>query len=226
VFAYLRTSTLDQRHGLEAQRSKMLAVYPHAEIFEEHVSGKRLKNRPELTRAIEAACASKGILCVTKLDRLGRSARELHQTADRIKNCGATLHVLGMEPTNTPTGRMFFGMLATFAEFEREMISERTVAALETVRTKGTKLGGKRTPGQRADGSPTLDEDGNVKTPGKPGRPKLTPANDVRRSVIVDLLGSMSVAETVAHFNKHHAKDGVKPATRSFVYRIRQETES
>ena len=83
------------------------------------------------------------IVVVWKLDRLGRNAAQLYDTYQRIQARGADLVVItqpGMN-TRTPMGKAMFGMLAVFAEFEREMIHERTMAGLKAARAAG-RIGG------------------------------------------------------------------------------------
>jgi DNA invertase Pin-like site-specific DNA recombinase len=103
--------------------------------FEEHQSGKN-DNRIELTKAIKYCQDNGSVLGFTKLDRLSRRASFLHD----IKSSGIELKCLDMPELNTLT----FGIFATIAEYERELISNRTKSALAVVRltkTLGNPLG-------------------------------------------------------------------------------------
>jgi len=83
---------------------------------------------------------------VTKLDRLGRSTRELLELIDRIGKAGAAFRSLGdpLWDTSSPQGRLLSTLLAAIAEFERELIRERTSAGRERALANGVKFGRKR----------------------------------------------------------------------------------
>lgn len=168
TYAYLRTSTADQVYGLEAQRREVLAAFPDAVIFEEHASGKAGTKRPQFELALHAACSSKGVLVVTKLDRLGRSTREVLATVDTIQRCGAALVILGLAvDTRTPTGRFTLTVFAAVAEMEREFISGRTKEGLAEARQAGKAVGGARTAGVRLDGTPSTPKAGRSRQRGR-----------------------------------------------------------
>ena len=101
-------------------------------------------NRPGLTAAI-AACAPGDVLTVWKLDRLGRSMAELVGIVDDLWRRGVGLKVLTGEgaaiDTTRPEGRFILGVFATFAEFERELIRERTREGMKAARRRGKRLG-------------------------------------------------------------------------------------
>jgi DNA invertase Pin-like site-specific DNA recombinase len=111
-------------------------------VFEEAASGGRW-DRPELHRLLDQMRAG-DTLVVWKLDRLSRSLKDLLVILERIDAMGARFRSL-TEPIDTsgPTGRMMMQMLGSFAEFEREMIRERTRAGLREAREKG------RVPGRK-----------------------------------------------------------------------------
>jgi DNA invertase Pin-like site-specific DNA recombinase len=120
-------------------------------LFQEHASGVD-RTRPELARAL-AACCKGDTLIFTKLDRIARSQIHLLEIAELLRKRGAGLRSLG-DPIDTTTlgGRLMFGMLAAFAEFERGLIVERTLSGLAAARARG-RIGGNpmlRTPEGRA----------------------------------------------------------------------------
>jgi len=139
-YGYLRVSTPYQSFDQQEIELRSHGV----RIFEkEVVSGKKTK-REKLEGILEEL--RKGDeLHVTKLDRLGRTARELYEIADRLQALEVSLVIGGTkhDPT-TPMGRMFFGILATFAEFEADLIAERTRERLAALRAQGKKVGKER----------------------------------------------------------------------------------
>ncbi len=148
---YTRVSTERQaEHGLslEAQRERCLGEIAHrawepvGEFIERGVSGAS-DSRPELNRVLLAA--ERGAferLVIPKLDRLGRSARFLHEVHERLRAAGVELvSVADGIDAASPYGRAQLGMLAVFAEFEREMISERVSSVQAERRNKGLHNG-------------------------------------------------------------------------------------
>ena len=120
---YARVST--QGQDLAQQRAALRQT-GCTRIFEEKVSGAR-RERPELARLLDHLRAG-DVVMVTRLDRLARSARDLLEIAERIKEAGAGLRSLA-EPwadTTTPAGRMVLTVFAGIADFERSLIVERT----------------------------------------------------------------------------------------------------
>lgn len=127
------------------QRDALLAVgVDPRDIFEESVSGASLAKRKEFHVMMKDVRAG-DIVYVWKLDRLARNAVDLYDTARKIEQRGASLVVLTMPgmDTSTPVGKAMFGMLAVFAEFERAIAYERTMAGLKAARDRG-KWGGRR----------------------------------------------------------------------------------
>lgn len=112
-------------------------------IFEEKASGGRW-DRPELHRLLDRLGAG-DVLVVWKLDRLSRSLKDLLMILDRIEKAGAGFRSLTENiDSTTASGRMMMHMLGSFAEFEREMVRERTQAGLRAARAQGR--GGGRQP--------------------------------------------------------------------------------
>lgn len=137
---YARVSTADQNLDLQihALREAGCTV-----IHQDKLSGQSCK-RAGLNRAI-ARVSSGDILVVWKLDRLGRSLIDLVTIARQLERKGAGLKVLtgqgAMIDTSHPEGRMIFGIIAVMAEFERELIRERTLAGVEIARRRGVVFG-------------------------------------------------------------------------------------
>jgi DNA invertase Pin-like site-specific DNA recombinase len=113
-------------------------------IFEEHVSS-RSASRPGLEAALDHVRPG-GTLAVWKLDRLGRSVKDVLTIADDLHTRGVGLRILTgkLSGTYTPTGegKFFFTMMAAFSELERDMIHERTMAGLAAARAQG-RVGGR-----------------------------------------------------------------------------------
>ena len=111
-------------------------------IYQEHASGGRW-DRPELHRLLEQLRPG-DVLVVWKLDRLSRSLKDLLHLMDGLNARGAEFQSLTEKiNTTTPAGRMMMQMVGAFAEFEREMIRERTNAGLAVARSEG-RVGGRK----------------------------------------------------------------------------------
>lgn len=136
---YGRVSTSDQHP--EAQRDALTAANCD-QIFVDKLSGK-LASRPELDKALVAVRAGDHLV-ITKLDRLGRSLRNLMDVGDDLRERGVELVVLdqGID-TSTPVGQMFFHILGAVAEFEHSLMVERTKQGLEAARARG-RTGGQK----------------------------------------------------------------------------------
>lgn len=125
------------------QRDALVAAGVNSlDIWEEKISGASLKKRREfhnMMREIQPG----DIICVWKLDRLARNMGDLLDISRQIDAKGATLSVITMPgmDTNTPVGRVMFQLLGVFAEFERAIAYERTMAGLEAARKAGKKGG-------------------------------------------------------------------------------------
>lgn len=141
--AYLRTSTKDQTLGIEAQRAKAQA-FAQAQggqivgEFSEHESGK-VDARPELAKAI-AECEKQGaILLIAKLDRLSRRIAFLFELKEMLDAKG--LEAVCVDMPEIMKSTLMLGVMASLAQQERELISERTKAALQAKKAQGVKLG-------------------------------------------------------------------------------------
>src|SRR6266480_6869508 len=109
-------------------------------VFTDKMSGKRF-DRPVFLRMLDVA--RKGdVIVVWRLDRLGRSLKQLIETVTLFAERGIELKSLKENiDTTTPTGKFMFHVMAALTEFERDLISERTQAGLEAARARGRKGG-------------------------------------------------------------------------------------
>ena len=134
---YCRVSKDDQDLSLQKDALKAAGC---EKIFAEKISGAK-NDRPQLQAAL--AFAREGdTLIVWKLDRLGRSLSQLVSTVERLKTDGIQFKCLSPAmDTTTSSGKLIFGIFATLAEFERDLIVERTKAGLEAAAARGRKGG-------------------------------------------------------------------------------------
>ena len=145
---YMRVSKADGTQTLDLQKDALLAVGIEAQhIYEDLASGRR-DDRPGLLACLKALREG-DTLVVWKLDRLGRDLRHLINTVHGLVERGIGFRVLtghgSTIDTTTASGKLVFGIFAALAEFERELISERTRAGLESARARGRKGGRKFT---------------------------------------------------------------------------------
>jgi DNA invertase Pin-like site-specific DNA recombinase len=102
-----------------------------------------LASRPELDR-LRDQLRKDDVLVITRLDRLGRSAKDLLNIAGELETLGVQLEVLEQNTnTSTPEGKLFFTMVGAFAEFERELMRARTMDGLAAARARG-RVGGRK----------------------------------------------------------------------------------
>lgn len=143
IIGYARVSNEDQNLDMQLQTIEKYAAEMEFELimYVEKISTRKLE-RIELNNAMKAA-ARGDIFVVYKLDRLARSTKELYQLTERLKDKDVEfVSIHDSFDTTTPTGKAMFGMLAVFAEFERDIIQQRTLAGLEAARKRG-KVGGR-----------------------------------------------------------------------------------
>ena len=139
LVGYMRVSTADQNLGLQRDALVAGGVSPDR-IYEDVCSG-RAVDRPGLTRALDVA-RDGDALVIWKLDRIGRSLPHVVGLVGDLQKRGVGLKVLtGDVDTTTATGRLVFGIFATLAEFERDLIHERTMAGLAAARARGRSGG-------------------------------------------------------------------------------------
>lgn len=138
LIGYMRVSTGEQ--NLDLQRDGLEGAGCE-KIYDDVCSG-RATERPGLAKALEIARAG-DVLVVWKLDRIGRSLAHVVALMSDLQKRGIGLKVLtGDVDTTTTTGRLVFGIFATLAEFERDLIHERTMAGLAAARARG-RAGGR-----------------------------------------------------------------------------------
>jgi len=144
LIGYMRVSKADGSQSTDLQLDALIAsgVDP-AYIYEDSVSGKH-EDRPGLTSCLKALREGDALV-VWKLDRLGRNLRHLVNTVHDLTGRGVGLKVLtghgAAIDTTTATGKLVFGIFAALAEFERELIAERTKAGLASARARGRSGG-------------------------------------------------------------------------------------
>ncbi len=142
LVGYARTSTADQKAGLEVQVAELKAAGCE-ELFIEQVSS--VQRREELEKALKFV--RKGdTLVVTKLDRLARSIPDLVRIIETLEEKRATLRILAMNlDTNTPTGRLLLNLVGSVAQFEREIMLERQREGMAKAKAEGKYRGRKPT---------------------------------------------------------------------------------
>ena len=151
AIGYVRVSTTGQAVdgvSLDAQRARIEAYCTlngltlTAVFVDAGLSGKRADNRPELQNALAAVCEASGVLVCYSLSRLARSTKDTIAISERLDKAGADLVSLSEKiDTTSAAGKMVFRMLAVMAEFERDVISERTTTAMAHKKSQGERVG-------------------------------------------------------------------------------------
>jgi DNA invertase Pin-like site-specific DNA recombinase len=146
LIGYARISKADDSQVLDLQVDTLIeAGIEKANIYTDKISGVKDK-RPGLESCLKAL-RKNDTLVVWKLDRLGRSLKHLITTVDDLNQREIGFKVLTGEginiDTTTAAGKMIFSIFGAFAEFERELIRERTLAGLKAARARGRKGGRK-----------------------------------------------------------------------------------
>lgn len=140
LIGYARVSTPDQNLDLQIDNLKSAGC---GRIFTDCTSGAK-SDRPGLTDALSFARSS-DVLVVWKLDRLGRSLSHLIETVQKLTDRGIEFKSLQENlDTLSPGGKLVFHIFGAIAEFERDLIRERTIAGLESARARGRKGGTKK----------------------------------------------------------------------------------
>lgn len=144
IYGYARVSTKGQaRDGNSLEAQELALREAGAEkIYHDSYTGKTT-SRPEFDKLKERLCPGDKLL-VTKLDRFARSAAQGSQLIESLIEKGVTVHVLNIGiMDNTPTGRLIRNIMLSFAEFERDMIVERTQEGKAIAREKGIRVDGR-----------------------------------------------------------------------------------
>jgi DNA invertase Pin-like site-specific DNA recombinase len=137
VIGYARVSTSDQNLDLQLDALKAAGA---SSIYEEHCSGAALE-RPELVQCLKALRPG-DTLVVWRLDRLGRNLRGLIEAVNDLEERDIAFRsITEAIDTSGPTGRLVFHIFAALAQFERELLRERTMSGLAAARARGRKGG-------------------------------------------------------------------------------------
>lgn len=156
TFAYCRVSTADQTTDNQVQEIQTagFAVEPKRVVTETVSGSTAAMQRKEFARLVDRLEAG-DVLVVTKLDRLGRNAIDVRSTVDALARDGVKVHclALGGVDLTSAAGRMTMGVIAAVAEFERDLLIERTQSGLKRAMAEGKSLGRKPklSPEQRAE---------------------------------------------------------------------------
>ncbi len=144
VFAYCRVSTLEQT--TENQRREIeaagFAIRPQR-LIEEHISGSvAASERPGFIRLLDRM-ENGDVLIVTKLDRLGRNAMDIRKTVEQLASSDIRVHclVLGGVDLTSAAGRMTMQVISAVAEFERDLLLERTHSGIARAKAAGKRFG-------------------------------------------------------------------------------------
>lgn len=143
VFGYGRVSTKDQNPELQINALKDSGCHP-SDIYIEKISSRK-KERP-LFKKVLRLLQEGDTLVVWKIDRIGRSVKELVTILEDLMKKGVHLKTLTgalVVDTKTAQGKLMYSIIAAFAEYEREINRERTLAGLEAAKKRGIKLGPK-----------------------------------------------------------------------------------
>ena len=144
LLGYARVSSFGQ--SLESQIDTLINEGVNADhIFKEKISGKSTDQRIELKRLIEYAREGDTIL-VTKIDRLGRSIIDLNNIVQDLASKGVAIRFIDDNITfegtdNSAMNTLVFNMLGSFAQFERDLIAQRTAEGRERAKAQGKHLG-------------------------------------------------------------------------------------
>jgi DNA invertase Pin-like site-specific DNA recombinase len=194
LIGYMRVSKNNGSQILDLQRDALIAAGVQEDrIYQDSTSGKN-EDRPGLQNCLKAL--QKGnTLVVWKLDRLGRDLKHLVTIIDDLRKRDIGFKVLAGQgaqiDTTTSNGRLVFGMFASIAEFERELIIERTNAGLESARARG-----------RTGGRPRKMDEPKIRT-------AMAALSD-RKSVAAEVARTLGV--TTATLYKHVNADGTLKA--------------
>ena len=180
IVGYARTSTTDQKAGLEAQL-RDLEAHGCTKLFSEEISSVA-RERPQLDRCLEYVREG-DVLVVSKIDRLARSVADLVGLTEKLRGKGVQLRFLSNPElsTDTANGKLMLMVLGAIAEFERELMLERQREGIAKAKAAGRYKG--RKPTARAKTADVL----RMKAEGKSVR-EITEATDISRASIFRIL--------------------------------------
>jgi DNA invertase Pin-like site-specific DNA recombinase len=147
IYGYIRVSTINQDHDLQKNKIMEFAEYRKLNIlriFEDKASGKNVKRKgfQELYDALQTDHQGIDAVVITKLDRLGRSLKDLLNITHWLDEHDIGLIIIESNiDTTTSEGRLFFHFMASIAEYERERILERTEEGRQAAKENGTTFG-------------------------------------------------------------------------------------
>lgn len=144
TFLYCRVSTSTQFTENQVQEVKTAGFDVQASrVVEETISGSIAANERSGFQKLLERMESGDVLIVTKLDRLGRNAMDVRQTVEHLAAMGIRVHclALGGVDLTSPAGKMTMQVLGAVAEFERDLLIERTQAGLQRAKAEGKRLG-------------------------------------------------------------------------------------
>jgi putative DNA-invertase from lambdoid prophage Rac len=144
AFAYVRVSTIDQetQNQINEIHSAGFAVEPHRIILETISGSVATALRPEFTRLLDKM-EQGDVLIVTKLDRLGRDVIDVASTVAKLEALGIRVHCLalgGVDLTSS-AGKLTMGVINAVAQFERDLLIERTQSGLARAKAEGKRMG-------------------------------------------------------------------------------------
>lgn len=144
IFAYCRVSTADQTTENQSMEIKAAGFVIEAHrLIEESISGSvAVKERPGFVKLIDRMEPG-DVLVVTKLDRLGRNAMDVRATVEQLASSGVRVHclALGGVDLTSPAGKMTMQVIAAVAEFERDLLIERTQSGIIRAKAAGKPFG-------------------------------------------------------------------------------------
>ncbi|MGP8433753.1 recombinase family protein [Paraburkholderia fungorum] len=144
TFLYARVSTADQTtdNQLLEARTGGFAIQPRHTVTETISGSVPAAERPGFAKLLDRLDED-DILVVTKLDRLGRNTADVLGTVERLSAMGVHVHCLALKGVDltSPSGKLHMTVLAAVAQFERDLLIERTHAGLARARAEGKKLG-------------------------------------------------------------------------------------
>ena len=136
-FGYARVSSNTQDYAAQIEALKAAGC---ERIYSEKITGKSINGRREFAKLIKAVVPGDTVV-VTKLDRLARSSRDLHNILYDLREKGCGFVSLGWCDTTTDVGRLVMTIMGGIAEFERSLIRKRCEEGIERAKRKGTRFG-------------------------------------------------------------------------------------